>query len=188
MRLYSVILIVLTIILPRTDANTGPNKITDEQGELTAVFCTGPEYYQIDLVPTKKLPGLSRAKGFADLVYNPSPFGVSLNASGNLVYSLQVKFENLRSFPEKSFVVWLTTPDLANVIKLGSLDANGSIQGKVDWNKFLVVVSLEDAADSELERWKGPIAYRGMSRSGLMHTMAGHGPFEQEPCMVYGYQ
>ena len=35
--------------------------------------------------------------------------------------------------------------------------------------------------------WTGPVVSRGMSRSGLMHTMAGHGPFETEPCAVYGY-
>jgi hypothetical protein len=28
---------------------------------------------------------------------------------------------------------------------------------------------------------------RGMSRSGMMHTMAGHGPFQQENCARYGY-
>jgi len=35
--------------------------------------------------------------------------------------------------------------------------------------------------------WTGPVVMRGMSRSGLMHTMAGHGAFEQENCAAYGY-
>jgi len=26
-----------------------------------------------------------------------------------------------------------------------------------------------------------------VSRSGLMHTMAGHGAFQQENCAAYGY-
>jgi hypothetical protein len=29
---------------------------------------------------------------------------------------------------------------------------------------------------------------RGMSRSGRMHTLAGHGPFEAEPCAKYGFR
>ena len=36
--------------------------------------------------------------------------------------------------------------------------------------------------------WTGPIVIRGMSRSGMMHTMAGHGPFEEENCAAYGYE
>ena len=55
------------------------------------------------------------------------------------------------------------------------------------WNKFLVFVTLEPAEATGEARWQGPVVMRGLSRSGLMHTMAGHGPYEQEPCAVYGY-
>ena len=58
---------------------------------------------------------------------------------------------------------------------------------RVDWNQFLVVVSLEPSADQIGARWSGPIVMRGLSRSGFMHTMAGHGPFEEENCAAYGY-
>ena len=66
------------------------------------------------------------------------------------------------------------------------LDDTHRIQGEAGWNKFLVVVSLEEEPEA-VERWSGPIVLRGMSRSGMMHTMAGHGPFASEPCATYGY-
>jgi hypothetical protein len=50
-----------------------------------------------------------------------------------------------------------------------------------------VIITLEPSADDLGERWQGPVVLRGMSRSGMMHTMAGHGPFETEPCAVYGF-
>ncbi len=148
-----------------------------------------PEYYRIDLVPTRNLPKIRMAKGFGDMLYKSSPFGVHIGKDGSYVYTINVSIENLPGFPNKEFVVWLTTPDLQSVTRLGPLDSDGKISGDVEWNKFLVVVSLEDEGLSEnAPRWKGPIAYRGMSRSGLMHTMAGHGPFQQEPCATFGYQ
>jgi hypothetical protein len=35
--------------------------------------------------------------------------------------------------------------------------------------------------------WTGPIVFRGMSRSGMMHTMVGHGALQMENCSSYGY-
>ena len=62
-----------------------------------------------------------------------------------------------------------------------------NVTGQVAWNKFLGVITREPA-DATPETWQGPIIMRGMSRSGRMHTMAGHGPFEAEPCAKYGYK
>ena len=147
-----------------------------------------PEYYRISLVPTRSVPRIRSVDGFGDMYYQPSPFGVSIGSDGSYRYKLSVSLNGLPDFDGKSFTVWLTTPDLEKVTLVGPVDADGHIEGFVDWNKFLVVVSLEDSDMIDPSRWKGPIAYRGMSRSGLMHTMAGHGPFEQEPCQVFGYQ
>ena len=73
------------------------------------------------------------------------------------------------------------------MVRIGTLDDTHRIRGEVAWNKFLVVVSLEDEPDA-VARWSGPIVLRGLSRSGMMHTMAGHGPYSSEPCATYGYQ
>ncbi len=147
-----------------------------------------PTYYRIDLVPTRSVPRTRSVEGYGDMFYQASPFGIAIGSDGSYQYKISVTFDGLPVFDGKNFVVWLTTPDLKNIRKVGVIDENGRIDGLVDWNKFLVVVSLEDATAPEGQRWSGPIAYRGMSRSGLMHTMAGHGPFEQEPCLTFGYQ
>jgi len=66
---------------------------------------------------------------------------------------------------------------------LDDLQASGS----VSWNKFIVVVTLESSDDPDQTMWTGPIVFRGASRSGMMHTMVGHGPLQQENCAAYGY-
>ena len=86
-----------------------------------------------------------------------------------------------------SYVAWLATPDLKDYQRLGPMPANNVLSTEVYWNKFIVFITLETAAAPEDASWQGPVVMRGMSRSGLMHTMAGHGPYQQEPCTVYGY-
>ena len=113
----------------------------------------------------------------------PPPCG-----SGTYVYDLAIEIEGLKPPAEGIYVAWLTLPNLSEVVRLGSLDELNSIEGRVHWNKFLVVISLEESDDPDQARWKGPIAFRGLSRSGLMHTMAGHGPFDQEPCSSFGFE
>ncbi len=49
------------------------------------------------------------------------------------------------------------------------------------------MITLEAVDDPAAETWSGPVALRGMSRSGMMHTMVGHGAFQQENCAAYGY-
>ncbi len=146
-----------------------------------------PEYYRIDLVPTKRVPGARQAKGVGYVTFARSPFGVALTPEGHYVYDLAVSVEGLRPATTGAYVVWIATPDLGAVERLGVLDADGSAKGRVRWNKFLVIVTLEPSAETPGARWSGPVALRGLSKSGYMHTMAGHGPFNQEPCANYGY-
>ena len=67
------------------------------------------------------------------------------------------------------------------------LDGDIESQMGIDWNKFLVLVTLEPSTEVT-NRWFGPVVMRGMSRSGMMHTLAGHGPYEHEPCLKYGFK
>ena len=103
------------------------------------------------------------------------------------MYNIDIAVPGLRAPREGHYTAWVTTRDLDQITRLGELNAEGRIRGQVDWNKFLVVVTLEPEANRGGDTWQGPVVVRGMSRSGLMHTMAGHGPFDQEPCAVYGY-
>lgn len=146
-----------------------------------------PPYYAIDLVTTRRVPGSSSATGVANVTFKASPFGVALSPTGEYVYTLSIAIDDLAPARSGAYVVWVTTRDLSQVEKIGVLDDTHRIQGEAAWNKFLVVVSLEEEPETAT-RWSGPIVLRGMSRSGKMHTMAGHGPFASEPCATYGYQ
>ena len=146
-----------------------------------------PIYYKIDLVSTRKVPGSGQAEGIGYVSYQSSPFGISLTQEGTYIYDLSIEIEGLKPPRKGVYVAWVTTPDLKNVRLVGVLDESMRLKDQIDWNKFLVVISLEAGPHQVGERWNGPIVLRGLSKSGFMHTMAGHGPFEDEPCAIYGY-
>jgi hypothetical protein len=146
-----------------------------------------PEYYKIDLVPTRRVPAARRAVGVGHVTFAASPFGIALSPEGHYVYDLSITIDNLKPPPEGVYVAWISTPNLDQIKRLGALDDAMAIRGTVTWNKYLVIITLEPSDDASSKRWQGPVVLRGMSRSGLMHTMAGHGPFQQEPCATFGY-
>lgn len=146
-----------------------------------------PPYYAFPLVSTRRVPGSARAVGTGDVTFASSPFGVALAPDGSYLLDVHLSVRGLRKPAEGVYVVWITTPELDRVTRVGVLDGSGQVGGQTAWNKFLVVVSLEPTDDQAAEMWSGPIVLRGMSRSGMMHTMAGHGAFQQENCAKYGY-
>ena len=156
-------------------------------GNPVPVVCEAPpEYYAIELVPTRRVPTAISATGTAHLTFEESPFVVSVSPEGHYRYDIEVVVDNLRPIEEHEYVVWMATPELDQSIRLGAI--SDRVRGQTEWNKFLVFITLEEEGQDSDVRWQGPVVMRGLSRSGLMHTMAGHGPFEQEPCAVYGYQ
>jgi hypothetical protein len=84
-------------------------------------------------------------------------------------------------------VAWVTTPDIDRIERMSALDGNLRAKGTVSWNKFIVVITLEPDDDPGAATWTGPVVFRGMSRSGMMHTMVGHGALQQENCAAFGY-
>ena len=149
---------------------------------------SGPEYYQFPMVSTKRVPGTGNAAGVGEVAFAQSPYGIALGTDGSYEYDFTVRFERLGPARGGTYVVWTTTPELDQVALAGALTDPAGFSGKVAWNKFLVVVTLEPAFDPDAAMWTGPIVIRGMSRSGMMHTMAGHGPFEEKNCAAYGYE
>ncbi len=149
--------------------------------------CSPPEYYRIDLIPTRRVPAARSAAGVADVAFASSPFGIAISADGHYVYDLSISIRNLRAPSQGDFVAWIATPSLDRIERVGSLSSELSLSGQVSWNKFLVIISLEPSDTEQAQRWQGPIVMRGLSRSGLMHTSAGHGPFQLEPCATFGY-
>ncbi len=150
-------------------------------------FAADNDYYAIELVTTRRVPGSGLAKGSVDVSYERNPFGIAVTEDGSYRYDLSLHVERLQPPRSGAYVAWVTTPQLDRIVRLGTLDADHRLEGRVAWNKFLVVITLEPDADADTATWQGPIVLRGLSRSGLMHTMAGHGAFAREPCATYGY-
>lgn len=146
-----------------------------------------PAYYAFPVVSTRRLPGTGLAAGLGEVTFADSPFGVTLAGDGSYLLDVWLSVERLMAPREGVHVGWLTTPDLDTVERLGPLTEGGQLHGRARWNKFLLVVTLEPTDDPDAGMWTGPVVMRGMSRSGQMHTMAGHGAFEQENCAAYGY-
>lgn len=176
---------------PRLPVCEGPT-LPEAEGSrrVTVSRATGPaDYYAVELVPTGRVPGTQRSTGIARVTFEPSPFGVAVAADGSYSYGVQVEVDGLRPREGSDYVAWITTSDLSVIRRVGVLDDSGRIADRVSWNKFLVVITLEaEDAPAAANKWKGPVVLRGMSRSGRMHTMAGHGPFQAEPCVKYGYE
>ena len=165
---------------------TAPQRLVSNDGG-TCEITDPPEYYKIDLVATKRVQAARRSSGVGAVTFSASPFGIAVSPRGNYLYDLSISIDNLKPAPEGVYVAWVSSPNLDQITRLGVLDEAMSIQGKVTLNKFLVIITLEPTDDVQSQRWQGPVVLRGMSRSGLMHTMAGHGPFQQEPCATFGY-
>ncbi len=132
--------------------------------------------------PTQQAPG---SRGNMVLMQPASPFGVTVDVDGRQAYDVRVEIGQLRRRPGSSYVVWAATPELDRSVRLGVLGPDGRVTGRIAWNKFLVFVSQE--SDPDVDTWSGPILLTGLSPSGRMHTMAGHGPFEGVSCSDFGY-
>lgn len=165
----------------------GPSEVSWASLPESAVPVDAPAYYAFPVVSTRRLPGTGLAAGLGEVTFADSPFGVTLAEDGSYVLDVWLSVERLVAPREGVYVGWLTTPDLDQVRRIGALADGGPLRGRARWNKFLLVVTLEPGDDPEAAMWTGPVVMRGMSRSGQMHTMAGHGAFEQENCAVYGY-
>lgn len=127
-------------------------------------------------------PRARGATGTMVLRLDASPFGVAVEPDGSYRYHLVVEVEGLRGREDSHHVVWAATPELDEHRRIGVLPrADGSVEGTIAWNKFLVFVTAEDTPDPA--SWSQRILLSALSPSGRMHTMAGHGPFSGEPCL-----
>lgn len=147
-------------------------------GTCVSGAAAGADPDRVEMRPGTAAPG---ASGHLELVMAGSPFGVTVSEGGSYVYDVRVRVRQLRKRPGRTYVVWVTTPELDRVRRLGTLGEDLAAGGRVEWNKFLVVVSEEEAdggGAADAERWQGPVLLTATSPSGLMHTMRGHGIFE----------
>lgn len=136
----------------------------------------GPDPFEVRLVPTAHANG---AAGVVSMRFADSPFGVTVTPDGHHLYDAELRATGLPQH-DGVLIAWAATPGLDRVQKLGAVRAGEVLSARVAFNKFLVFVTAEPNA--EVARWTGKILLRGISPSGRLHTMAGHGPFQGESC------
>lgn len=134
----------------------------------------------VRLSGTQSAPG---SRGSMTLTQPDSPFEITVDAGGFQTFDVEVRVERLRRREGAVYVVWAAKPELDEYVQLGTLPEENRLAGRIAWNQFLLFVSEEATAD--VERWQGPIMLTGLSPSGRLHTMAGHGPFEAMNCQLY---
>ncbi len=142
----------------------------------------GPEYYSFTLAPTRNIPHVRHVRGYGTVTFAESPFDLAVSGNGSFVYEVSLSIEGLEPPSGAVYVAWVAQPDLKAVRKLGALDSEGKVSHPVDFNKFIVFVTVESAPEDVGDWWKGPIILTGRSRSARLQSMASHGFFEREPC------
>ncbi len=163
----------LLFLAASAPAPAGPVAASTNRGSCRA----GPDPYEVRLVPTAHANG---ASGIVRLTFAESPYVVTVTAEGHHRYQAHLTTEGLDG-RSGSLVAWAATPELDRVQKLGVLGSDGVLPpAEITFNKFLVFVTEEE--DATVQRWQGRILLRGISPSGRLHTMAGHGPFQGESC------
>ena len=152
----------------------------------TPTVAASADYYNINMAATGRAPG---ARGYVTKTFAQSPFGVAVSVDGRYIYDVQIAVDGLRGPPNAEYTVWVAPPNLSPMVRLGVLDEAFELSGQVAFNKFIMFVTAEqpgswhpDNGKKPGNAWKGPILMQGISRSGMMHSAAGHGPFEVENC------
>ena len=130
-----------------------------------------PALYSIPLIADQGMAG----SGVATLVPAPSPFGVTLTTDGHPVFDITVTVQNLppaKALGGAHFAAWATTQDLIDADFIGIIGPDGKAIGKVAWNKYIVLVSIEP--DPVPKHWTGAVVLRGFSPSTYLANYASH--------------
>lgn len=172
-RRAALIPVVVAAVATAGFGGTTDRPAPDSGPEGTAACEAAP--HRVELDATGNAPG---ASGWMDLRFAGAPHGVAVTEDGSYRYELAVHVTAVPPVRDGStLVAWAATPNLDRHVNLGPVGEDGVVEGEVSWNKFLVFVTAEPARDAAT--WQGPILMTGTSPSGNMHTMAGHGIFEQ---------
>ena len=188
------LVVALSLFAPLWQAAPAVASPADPEGDpvlgvcvVTPLYATvAAEYYGIRMAPTGDAPG---AAGRVATSFAQSPFGVAVSVDGHYVYDVRVRIDGLRDRPNVEYTVWATPPNLIPIRRLRVLGASRELSAQLDFNKFIIFLTAERSGSWDPQRaaaggsaWQGPILLQGISRSGLMHSSAGHGPFEREVC------
>jgi hypothetical protein len=124
------------------------------------------------LVSTGKV---ASGKATVELIPQPSPYGLAISADGRLQYQARITVEGLpapASFGAfNTYVIWLASPSLDQILNLGSITNGQSIEARVDLPKMMYMLSAE--ASDKGTRWAGPLLMVGRSSSARVQSLAG---------------
>src|SRR5215831_7956252 len=109
---------------------------------VAALLSFGP--FDIQLQSTPRTPN---AAGKARLVFAESPFGVAVTPDGHASYDVQLTLSGLPDPSTlgayKAYVAWGVTTDLKQWRRLGAVANGSSTVGRVEYNKFMLVIAAE---------------------------------------------
>ena len=134
----------------------------------------------LDLLATAAGEG---ASGIVELGRVRTPFGTAVTPDGRQVYDLTAWLAGLpdpRTLGQyAAYVAWATTPVLEPMVKLGEVRNGRNTLGRVEFNKFMILITAE--ASAVVAERTGPLVLRGRSPSMLME---GHDLLAQVPAAL----
>jgi hypothetical protein len=138
-----------------------------------------------DRFPLFPTMGNEGASGLVLLQQPWSPYGVSVDEHGRVLYDLRIVLEGIPKVAGEVYRVWLTTPTLTDVEYVGQLEVDGELGAESSHQQLMVVVSREsaDGPDSRAAgaKWSGPIILRGFSAGARVTPLAQHSLFQPSP-------
>ena len=157
-------------------------------GGTPAGLCSAPpEYYKVELVPTRRVPAARMATGVAHLTFTESPFGIAISDKGHYRYDVEVVVDKPPAGPEWPVCgLAFYAGSQAGGTTLGPVA--GPVRGRTEWNKFLVIITLEPPRTGEScpvagARWSCAaflVAALCTRWRVMVHSNRSHAP-------VYGY-
>lgn len=127
--------------------------------------------------------GNEGASGMVRMRQPWSPFGVSVDEAGRVLYDVTVEAEGLPPVDGEVYRVWLTEPTLEHIVHAGTVEPDRPVTARTELEQLMVIVSREpadrDAAPGD--RWSGPIVLRGFSAGARVQPLGGHSIFQPRP-------
>lgn len=130
----------------------------------------------IGVIGTGRAPG---ARGFVRITSTPSPYTLSITASGHILFDLEFVIEGLLDpapLGGDTYVAWVATPQLDVYQRIGPLEDHARVRGSTDLNKWLAIVTVENGPGGE--KPAGAIVAHGLSPSGRLQSFQGHELFD----------
>ncbi len=139
------------------------------QDSLCAAHTRGadPSLYCLPLLSTAAAPS---ATGTAVLRSSPTPFSLAVTRDGRFSFRVRLTLSGLPDPAAlgtyRTYMAWVTTPDLDPMIPLGAV-RNGSTElGPIALEHFIIMVSAEQSPT--VRERTGPLVLRGSSPSLMM--------------------